>query len=122
MAIIDLAPGLHVLTNLDLDDPTCPRISGSWAEFARLREMNPSTSEFIAVLGEILAKHDVPLDLRSPYESKSLCLHLGDYGTRSSTIAILDRVGRWTYWHSDEPPCRGLYRLFPAFSDRTHVE
>src|SRR5439155_1317444 len=29
-----LAPGLHLLTNLDLDDPTCPRIAASHRGFA----------------------------------------------------------------------------------------
>lgn len=110
MTITTLSAGLHVLTNLDLDDPTCPRISGSWQEFASLRRNEPGASGFREALRSVLAKHDLPLDPRLPETSRSLCLHLSDYGTRSSTIVFLDDAERWTYWHTDTPPCQSPYR------------
>lgn len=110
----DLTPGLHLLTNLDLDDPECPRISASVRLFAALLEdesLSPAKPELVARLREVLSRHDTALDPRRPGEANSLCLHAGEYGTRSSTLVFLDQAGRWTYWHTDRPPCRGDYQL-----------
>ena len=112
IGVSDLRPGLHLLTNLDLNDPTCPRIAGSYRSFAALLDSGqprPRDPEFTERLREILSSHDMALDPRSPELGNSLCLHLGDYGTCSSTLAFLHASGRWTYLHSDRAPCRGEY-------------
>src|SRR5260370_33472646 len=36
--LVELKPGLHLLTNLDVDDFECPRISRSFSRFAQLAE------------------------------------------------------------------------------------
>ena len=110
----DLNPGLHLLTNLDLDDPECPRIALSYRMFSEILEVGPASPtvpEFAARLRAILSTHDTALDPREAPSGNSLCLHAGEYGTRSSTLIFLDDTGCWTYLHSDLPPCRGEFRL-----------
>ena len=110
MQFMALSPGLHLLTNLDLDDFTCSRISGSWKQFASFTHIEPGSSAFRAATRTVLAKHDLPLDPRNPESSQSLCLHLDLYGTRSSTMVFLDEAGCWTYWHTAVAPCRSSHR------------
>jgi len=110
-----LEPGLHLVTNLDVDDPTCPRIAASYQRFAALLAADspaPSSEAFRARLQAVLASHDTELDPRSLETAfgNSLCLHHAEYGTRSSTLIFLDRSGSWDFFHANEPPCRGHYR------------
>jgi uncharacterized protein with NRDE domain len=110
-AVKKLTPGLHLLTNLDLDDPECPRIATSYQMFAGLieeRKTPAGSRQFVGRLRAILSTHDTALDPRAP-TGNSLCLHAAEYGTRSSTVILRDQAGRWTYFHCDAPPCRGEY-------------
>jgi uncharacterized protein with NRDE domain len=117
MAITELDPGLHLITNLDLNDPRCPRIASSYQLFAALLSEGapvPGSVEFRARLRRILSAHDTPLDPRSGGFGNSLCLHSEEYGTRSSTLIFLDLSDRWTYFHANEPPCRRDYDPQPV--------
>lgn len=108
----DLPPGLHLLTNLDVNDPTCPRIAGSHRMFAELlapAAPPPASPDFVARLRGILSRHDTPLDPRDPTLANSLCLHLDGYGTRSSTLLFRSDAGRWTYLHANGRPCETAY-------------
>lgn len=124
LTVTDLDPGLHLITNLDLNDPTCPRIAGSYQLFTALLRSDasaPDTAEFRDRLRAILSTHDTELDPRSAGFGNSLCLHSAEYGTRSSSLIWLDRAGRWTYFHANEAPCRADYRrqdVMEAFSER----
>jgi uncharacterized protein with NRDE domain len=112
-----LKPGLHLLTNLDVDDPECPRIAASTQRFAALlpkADAEPTADELVGQLHAVLASHDVTLDPRELLLGNGLCVHLETFGTRSSTILLLDRHGEWTYRHCSSAPCRGDYRLEPA--------
>jgi len=114
-----LEPGLHLVTNLDVDDPTCPRIAASYQRFAALLGDGappPGTAEFRSRLQDVLSSHDTQLDPRSLETAfgNSLCLHHAEYGTRSSTLIFLDRGGSWDFFHANEPPCRGRYRREPV--------
>lgn len=109
LRITELPAGIHLLTNLDVDDPTCPRIAASHRLFAELTRPGappPESLPFREELRRILATHDTPLDPRGPEIGNSLCVHAGAYGTRSSTLLFLDAAGRWQYLHADGPPCR----------------
>jgi uncharacterized protein with NRDE domain len=108
----DLSPGLHLLTNLDLDDPECPRIGASTRLFGDVIDarLDPSDPVFIERLHAILSRHDTELDARAPGLGNGLCVHAGEYGTRSSTIAMLDHDDRWRYLHCNTAPCGGSYR------------
>jgi len=102
---IVLEPGLHVLTNLDVDDPTCPRIAASHRRFAAAGDgfaRDGDVDRFVAHLREILADHTTALDPRGP---GNLCVHAGPYGTRSSSVLLVP-IGRGVrYFHADGPPC-----------------
>jgi uncharacterized protein with NRDE domain len=107
----ELSQGTHVLTNLDLNDPTCPRISRSarrfeWVceRFAEARD----TSALVDDLRLVLADHATALDDRRPTDQ--LCIHTEIYGTRSSSIILGDDQGRLRFWNACGPPCRARYR------------
>ena len=107
-----LSPGLHVLTNLDLDDMECPRIAKSFGMFeSTLRHVRCGDLEgVLADLRTILSDHSTPLDPRTQGPPNNLCVHLDHFGTRSSTIvAYSKRAGAFRMWHADGPPCRTAF-------------
>lgn len=108
----DLEPGVHVLTNLDLNDPTCPRIAKSWGMFEECRTQlqEGDVDAFLAGVGTILTDHSTPLDPRAGKIPTNLCVHGERYGTRCSSIVLFDAAhSRFRYWHADGPPCRVPY-------------
>jgi uncharacterized protein with NRDE domain len=104
--VIPLEPGLHLLSNLDVNDPRCPRIAASQRAFAAAGEQFASDGDlggFLAGLRAVLADHTTPLDPRGP---GNLCVHAAEYGTRSSTVLLIGVDGRpLGYHHADGPPC-----------------
>jgi uncharacterized protein with NRDE domain len=107
----ELEPGTHLLTNLDLNDATCPRISRSSRRFAQLAESyaaRPGRAALVSGLHGILADHLTAVDDRQPTDQ--LCIHTELYGTRSSSIVWLDDRGRTSFLHAPGPPCRRSYR------------
>jgi uncharacterized protein with NRDE domain len=100
-----LEAGLHLLTNLDLNDPTCPRIAASHRHFVTVGDAFAHTGDVPALverLQAVLGDHATPLDPRGP---GSLCVHAESYGTRSSSVIVVPAVGRMLYFHADGPPC-----------------
>ena len=103
--VLRLERGVHLLTNLDVNDPTCPRIAASHRRFAAAGEALAGDGDvpaFVAALRAILADHATPLDPRGP---GSLCVHAGPYGTRSSSIVLVPAAGTIRWFHADGPPC-----------------
>lgn len=115
----DLSPGVHVLTNLDLNDPTCPRIAKSHRLFEACGEAlrDNHVTQFVTSVGSLLADHSTPLDPRAGGIPTNLCVHLDGYGTRSSSILVYDATtGRFRYWHADGAPCRTpFFELAPPY-------
>jgi len=107
-------PGLHLLTNLDVDDPTCPRIAASHQRFAVAGDAfarDGALDRFVSNLHAILADHATALDPRGP---GSLCVHAGPYGTRSSSILLVPAEARGVrYLHADGPPCTTAFEPVP---------
>jgi uncharacterized protein with NRDE domain len=105
--VVPLERGLHLLTNLDVDDPTCPRIAASHHRFAAAGATFAEEGDvmaFVERLRTVLADHTTPLDPRGP---GSLCLHLPGYGTRSASVLLVGRPEQpAAYFHADGPPCR----------------
>jgi len=117
IAITELGAGLHLITNLDLNDSTCPRIAASYQLFAALLAKDappPVGTEFRDRLRSILSSHDTQLDPRNGAFGNSLCLHSDEYGTRSSSLIFLDLSRRWTYLHANDAPCRQEHHPYPA--------
>ncbi len=112
-----LAPGLHLLTNLDVNDFECPKISHSYQDFARLAdraELANDPDAMRAALAQILASHTTQLDSRSG-RPNALCLHLDGYGTRSSSVIMLGAEGMRAAHHffAAGPPCTDAYVRAP---------
>jgi uncharacterized protein with NRDE domain len=108
MARTWLHAGLHVLTNLDLNDPECPRIAKSYGMFGAasrlLREARVAALR--AELRQILSDHSTPLDPRGDGPPNNLCVHTERFGTRSSTLLVYSaRTQAFSMWHAAGPPC-----------------
>jgi uncharacterized protein with NRDE domain len=109
-----LEPGLHLLTNLDVNDSTCPRIAVSCRRFAAAGDAfagDGGVDAFVRGLRDVLADHATALDPRGP---GSLCVHAGPFGTRSSSVLLVPPAGRPVrYLHADGPPCRTPFAPVP---------
>ena len=102
---VRLERGLHVLTNLDVNDPTCPRIAASHRRFAAAGDAFARESDLEAFVGRlraVLADHATALDPRGP---GSLCVHAGPYGTLSSSVLLVGVGGGARYFHANGAPC-----------------
>ena len=112
-----LEPGVHLLTNMNLNDPECPKIAHSFQHFQTVAEKMtaaPESSSFIAelfrLLHERLADHATPLDPRAEDPRNGLCIHLDGYGTCSSTLlAYSTREDRFIYHFAPGAPCQTNY-------------
>ncbi len=110
--LVELTPGLHLLSNQDVDDFECPKISRSYGRFAELGERADFRRDPVAMrteLARLLADHSPELDSRSGRPT-SLCLHLDSYGTRSSSMIFLGReAGRVEHFFAPGAPCKTAY-------------
>jgi hypothetical protein len=105
VAITSLPHGVHLLTNLAVNDPTCPRIAASAARFQRVQVEVADPETLVAALRLVLSDHTTALDPRAT-DIGTLCVHRPGYGTRSSAIVTLPWRGPAKYWFADGPPCR----------------
>lgn len=102
---IDLPLGLSVLTNLDVNDSRCPRLTGAAARLAQVAPLLASgaeAEELVTSLASVQGSHQANGD-DSPL-SKT-CIHAPNYGTRSSSMILVGSDGRVRYFHADGPPC-----------------
>ncbi|HLI81417.1 MAG TPA: NRDE family protein [Candidatus Binataceae bacterium] len=110
--VVRLQPGFHLLTNLNVDDFECPRISASYAKFAELgKDVGFRRDPLIrrAQLQHLLADHNTQLDPRSG-RPNSICMHLDAYGTRSSSQIFIGReAGDIEHYFAAGPPCKSAY-------------
>jgi uncharacterized protein with NRDE domain len=110
--VVKLTPGMHLLTNADVDDFECPRISRSYSRFAELGQREDFAADPVgrrAELAALLADHSTQLDARTG-RPNSLCLHLGDYGTRSSSLIFMRRESTTVnHFFASGPPCTTSY-------------
>jgi uncharacterized protein with NRDE domain len=113
MVLTQLQPGLHLLTNLEVNDFECPRIAKSYALFDAARGLlkEGAIAALPARLRQILSDHSTPLDPRSLGPPNNLCVHTEHFGTRSSTVLIYSaRTQRYRMWYADGAPCAAEYR------------
>jgi len=117
--LASLTPGLHLLTNVDVDDFECPKISLAYDRFAALPHrlgQAPDPDHLRRELALLLADHATQLDPRSG-RLNSLCLHLDGYGTRSASLILLGaKRGQVEHFFAEGPPCRTEFKpaLTPA--------
>ena len=112
--VVSIKPGLHLLSNLNLNDFECPKISASYGKFAGLgddAEFQRDPLAKRAALGALLADHNTQLDSPS-LRPNALCLHMDGYGTRSSSLIFM-RDGHQrevAHFFAPGPPCRTAYK------------
>jgi uncharacterized protein with NRDE domain len=114
--VVALKPGLHLLSNLDVDDFECPKISASYGKFAELGQRADFQRDPIgqrAALGSLLADHNTQLDSRvalATQRPNALCLHLENYGTRSSSLIFMRGASRKVeHYFAPGAPCQTAY-------------
>jgi len=96
-----LPPGLHVLTNRDLNDASDPRLVRALERLGQ-RDYGHS-GECLAALGELCA-------LPGGEDGPPICLHGHEKGTVSSTlVALRSALPRSIYRHAQGPPDQVLY-------------
>ena len=114
--LTELGRGLHLVSNLDVNDPTCPKIARSHVRFAAAGDAFTRTrdeAELRAALQAIVADHTLTLDPRLPDALGAICVHAGRFGTRCSSLLFLDDGGRWGHWFAAGAPCTHAFE--PAF-------
>ena len=105
-----LAPGVHVVGNLDEDDPGAGKVARVRRAVEKLDPGAPFERLF-AGLVEVLASHSVASD-----PLQNTCVHTPDYATRSSAILALGERTRG-YWASEGPPCEAEFRDYTRLLD-----
>ena len=116
-----LEPGVHLLTNLNLNDPECPRIAKSFQHFQQVQDAMEqltntpfSLSALFDRLHTLLSDHATPLDPRSTDPRNGLCIHLDGYGTCSSSLlAYATSQHRYIYQFAPGAPCQNIYSDVP---------
>ncbi len=95
-----LPPGLHLLSNGDVNDPNDARLNYSLDVLQRTNYRQ--AEDCVTALRHLLG-------LREP-ERPPVCLHLGERGTVSSSILLVRRsLGDSEYWHAQGPPDQTPY-------------
>jgi uncharacterized protein with NRDE domain len=124
---VSLDAGLSVLTNLDVNDPRCPRLAGATRRFdavAPLLRSGADVAEAVPALAFVLSSHEAGLEpgfeedpaLRAVGGAAAfskICVHVADYGTRSSSMIFVDPTGHVRYFHADGPPCKAQFVEVP---------
>jgi hypothetical protein len=104
MGIVEIAPGWHVITHADLDDPSEPRTAWLLEDLAAWR---PTTRQEIERgLIERLRDHGAVTGART---HPAVCIHEGVMVTVSSSIVHLE-AGRARYLHAEGRPCEAAFR------------
>jgi uncharacterized protein with NRDE domain len=117
MRMTPLDQGLHLVSNLDVNDPTCPKIARSHARFAAAGDAfgrDRDEARLRTELHAIVADHTLTLDPRLPDALGAICVHAGGFGTRCSSLLLLDDAGRWRHWFAAGPPCQRAYEPAPV--------
>ncbi len=115
MHLVALDTGVHLISNLDINDPTCPKIARSHRLFAAAGETfagDGDRARFRGGLQAILSDHTTAFDPRLPDALGAICVHTPTFGTRCSSLIFATSEGggtRWDHWFADGPPCTASY-------------
>lgn len=106
--VTELERGLSVLTNLDVNDPRCPRRAGAAAAFATLLPQvaaDEPPQRMVGALARVLGDHSGSGSASDDDPLSRVCVHTPTYGTRSSSIIFVARDGHVAYFHAEGAPC-----------------
>lgn len=108
LQVEQINPGVHLLTNLSLNDSACPRVTRFSSRFQSVGQSGNdplSLPELFTHMQGLLSHHEPTQDPRA-----NLCLHLDSYGTCSSTLLAYSQAEhRYTYYFAPGPPCQVAY-------------
>ena len=105
VSAVQLPPGIHVLENRSVDEPS-PKV-----DFVRSAVGAPASADAIVeAFRAVLTDHRIPEGDERP--NAATCVHLDGFGTRSSCLV---RVGATAgvpprLWVADGPPCTAAVR------------
>lgn len=125
---VNLEPGLSVLTNLDVNDPRCPRLASASNRFDALAPMlarGADAEEAVPALAAVLASHEDGVHVvddeavrrfgaEAAVRFARICVHVNDYGTRSSSMIFVGKDGAVRYFHADGAPCTARFEEVPV--------
>ncbi len=117
LALHALKPGLSLVTNREVNDPSCPRIARLLPAFHQLSRppAPPPLATLTAQLRRLMADHGARPPARAgapdePDTRNSLCLHLDGYGTCSSTLLAYETaLHSYHYLFAPGAPCQHPY-------------
>jgi uncharacterized protein with NRDE domain len=104
VSAVELAPGIHVLENRSVDEPS-PKV-----DLVRSMAGTPTSGDAVVeAFRRVLTDHRIPEGDERP--NAATCVHLDGFGTRSSCLV---RVGADAsepprLWVADGPPCTTPY-------------
>jgi uncharacterized protein with NRDE domain len=112
-AAIALPPGIHVLENRALGEPSRK------VELVRAALGSPTQGDdVVAAFRRVLVDHRIPEGDERP--NAATCVHLDSFGTRSSCIVRVPAGdGPPRVWVADGPPCATPYEEASALWGRT---
>ena len=94
-----LTPGLHVLTEQDVDDVDDAKTQYIRERATRMRDAAATPSQLLAGLREVLRSHE------APYDGSPACIHGEVHGTVSSATVLVSASGGVRYEHAEGTPC-----------------
>ena len=124
---VPLEAGLSVLTNLDVNDPRCPRLASATRRFDALKPLlagGADVDEAVPALAAVLSSHEdgadaVDSEAYARFGSDAairfarICVHVENYGTRSSSMIFVRGDGAVRYYHADGSPCTTAFHEVP---------
>ena len=102
MRMVDLDPGLHVVTLGDVDQEDDAKVSFLTARLRAAARPGGSAAAARAAMEQLLCEHGDDLD--------AACVHGDGYGTVSSSSVVLASSGEVSYRYAPGPPCRTAHR------------
>ena len=99
--LVELTPGLHAVTTVELDDPDDAKVGRLLAGMEAIVARSHPVEEAVVRLEHLLEDHGP--DRRAGIDAA--CIHGDVYGTRSSSSVILWADGRITFRHAPGRPC-----------------
>lgn len=91
----ELDPGVHVVVNDGLDDAS---EKGAAIRTAAAPGTGEDARAWLERAKTVLADHEIPA-----------CVHADEYGTKSSSLIVVDADGDGAYWFAPGPPCETTY-------------
>jgi uncharacterized protein with NRDE domain len=113
MELDEVPQGVHVLPNDTLDSPSFSKVQRATELLAPV--LHAERPEFVAGVKAMLADRQLPTEVPDPgpelqldrdflRQLAALCVRTPAYGTRSSTVVLLQPGRVAEYWVADGPP------------------